>query len=233
MRARLLLVPAFAVLAVFAHGAQTPERLSVTVLDENGVAVPSARVTLKPPSPALALRCETGISGVCEFLHVPEGSRQLRVEKEGYYSAVSSIESAGSPEVEVTLNHLKEIKETVDVHESPPMIEPSQTQSQERLTGIDVINIPYPSTHDYRRALNYLPTVVVDSYAQPHISGSQTYQTITVLDGLSGHGRDHAALERAERLAREPSPERRLGGGHERRVEGVGDREPDRRDPAP
>ena len=109
MRARLLLVPAFAVLAVFAHGAQTPERLSVTVLDENGVAVPSARVTLKPPSPALALRCETGISGVCEFLHVPEGSRQLRVEKEGYYSAVSSVESAGSPEVEVTLNHLKEI----------------------------------------------------------------------------------------------------------------------------
>ena len=185
MRARLLLVPAFAVLAVFAHGAQTPERLSVTVLDENGVAVPSARVTLKPPSPALALRCETGISGVCEFLHVPEGSRQLRVEKEGYYSAVSSIESAGSPEVEVTLNHLKEIKETVDVHESPPMIEPSQTQSQERLTGIDVINIPYPATHDYRNILNYIPSVVVDPYAQPHVAGSQTYQTITVLDGLN------------------------------------------------
>ncbi len=62
-------------------------RLLVIVLDENGVAVSSAHVTLQPPSPALALRCETGISGFCEFLRVPEESLQLRVEKEGYYSA--------------------------------------------------------------------------------------------------------------------------------------------------
>jgi hypothetical protein len=80
---------------------------------------------------------------------------------------------------------VKEIKETVDVRESPPMIESSQTESQERLTGIDIINIPYPSTHDYRNALNYIPTVLVDPYAQVHIAGSQTYQTITMLDGLN------------------------------------------------
>jgi hypothetical protein len=185
MRPCPLSVPAVALLAVLAHGAQSPQRLSVIVLDENGVAVPSARVTLKPPSPALALRCETGISGVCEFSPSPKGPRELRVEKEGYYSAVSTIDPAGSPEVEVTLNHLKEIKETVDVHESPPVIESSQTQSQERLTGMDVINIPYPSTHDYRNVLNYIPTVLVDPYSQVHVAGSQTYQTITVLDGLN------------------------------------------------
>ena len=184
MRARSLLVPAFVLLAVLAHG-ELPQRLSVTVLDENGVAVPSALVTLKAPSPALALRCETGISGVCEFLHVPGGPRQLRVDKEGYYSAVSSIDPAGSPEVEVTLNHLKEIKETVDVRESPPVIESSQTESQERLTGMDVVNIPYPATHDYRNVLNYIPTVLIDPYAQVHVAGSQTYQTITLLDGLN------------------------------------------------
>ncbi len=185
MRARPFLVPAVALLAVLALGAQTPQRLTVIVLDENGVAVPSARVTLKPALPALALRCETRISGVCEFPRVPEGPRQLSVEKEGYYSAVSSIDPAGSSEVEVTLNHLKEIKETVDVHESPPVIESSQTQSQERLTGMDVINIPYPSTHDYRNVLNYIPTVLVDPYSQVHVAGSQTYQTVTVLDGLN------------------------------------------------
>ncbi|PYX41626.1 MAG: hypothetical protein DMG81_03200 [Acidobacteria bacterium] len=185
MRARFLLVPAFALLAVLSLGAQTPQRLTVIVLDENGVAVPSARVSLKSPLPATALRCETGISGICEFLRVPEGPRQLSVEKEGYYSAVSSIDPTTSAEVEVTLNHLKEIKETVDVVESPPIIESSQTSSQERLTGMDVINIPYPSTHDYRNVLNYIPTVLVDPYAQVHVAGSQTYQTITVLDGLN------------------------------------------------
>jgi len=185
MRARPSLVPALALLVSLAHGTQTSRRLSVAVLDENGVAVRGARVTLQPPSPAQALRCETEISGRCELSHIPSGPCQIHVEKEGYYAANSSVEPSGSSEIEITLNHLKEIKETVDVHESPPMIESSQTESQERLTGIDVINIPYPSTHDYRRVLNYLPTVVVDPYAQPHVAGSQTYQTITVLDGLN------------------------------------------------
>jgi hypothetical protein len=159
--------------------------LSVIVLDENGIAVPSARVTLEPARPGLALRCETGISGFCEFLRVSQGPHQLRVEKEGYYSAVSALEPTVPSEVEVTLNHLKEIKETVDVRESPPVIESSQTASQERLTGMDVINIPYPSSHDYRNVLNYIPTVFVDPYAQVHVAGSQTYQTVTVLDGLN------------------------------------------------
>ncbi len=185
MRARPFLVPAVALLAVLALGAQTPQRLTVIVLDENGVAVPFARVTLQLAPPSLALRCETGISGFCEFRHVPEGLRQLRVEKEGYYSTFSSIEPTVSLEIEVTLNHLKEIKETVDVHESPPMIESSQTESQERLTGIDVINIPYPSSHDYRNVLNYIPMTIVDPYAQVHVAGSQTYQTVTELDGLN------------------------------------------------
>jgi len=183
MRARPLLVSALALLAVLAHGAQSPHRVSVTVLDENGVAVASARVTLQPPSQTL--RCETEISGRCELPHVPVGLCQLNIEKEGYYAANSIVEPAAASEIEVTLNHLKEIKETVDVRESPPMIEPSQTQSQERLTGIDVINIPYPSTHDYRNVLNYIPMVLVDPYTQVHVAGSQTYQTITTLDGLN------------------------------------------------
>jgi hypothetical protein len=185
MRARLLLVSAVALLAVLAYGAQTPQRVSVIVLDENGVAVPAAHVTLQPASPGQTLRCETGISGFCEFLHPPTIPGQIHVEKEGYYSAASSIEPAGTSEIEVTLHHLKEIKETVDVHESPPMIESSQTESQEQLTGIDVINIPYPSTHDYRNVLNYIPMVLVDPYAQVHVAGSQTYQSITMLDGLN------------------------------------------------
>jgi hypothetical protein len=185
MRVRSLFVPSLALLVALAHGAQTPSRLSVIVLDENGVAVPSARVTLQPLPPALALWCETGISGFCEFLRVPQESVQLRVEKDGYYSVTSSIDSAVSSEFEVTLHHLKEIKETVDVRESPPVIESSQIASQERLTGMDIINIPYPSSHDYRNVLNYIPTVFVDPYAQVHVAGSQTYQTVTLLDGLN------------------------------------------------
>jgi hypothetical protein len=185
MRVRLLLVSAFALLLPLAHGAQTPRHLTVSVFDENGIAVAGARVTLQPPSPAPALRCGTQISGRCELPRIPDGLCQIYVEKEGYYATNSSVQTADASEVEVTLHHLKEIKETVDVRESPPAIERSQTQSQERLTGLDVVNIPYPATHDYRNILNFIPTVVLDPYAQPHVAGSQTYQTIVLLDGLN------------------------------------------------
>jgi hypothetical protein len=185
MRVRGPILSGITLLVSLAHGAQRPSHLSVIVLDENSVAVRGARVTLESPRPEALLRCETGASGVCELLRVPPGARELRVEKEGYYSTVSSIEPATSSEVEVTLSHVKEIKEEVDVRESPPVIETSQTQSQERLTGMDIINIPYPASHDYRNALNYIPTVLVDPFAQIHVAGSQTYQTVTVLDGLN------------------------------------------------
>lgn len=56
--------------------------------------------------------------------------------------ANSTVEPSSASEIEITLNHLREIKETVDVRESPPTIERSQTESQERLTALDVVNIP-------------------------------------------------------------------------------------------
>jgi hypothetical protein len=185
MQARVFLVPVLTFVLSLAHAAQITPRLFVSVLDENGVAVAGARVMLQPPSPAAAIRCETRISGRCELPRIPAGLCQIHVEKEGYYTANSTVEPSSASEIEITLNHVKEIKETVDVRESPPAIERSQTESQERLTGLDVVNIPYPATHDYRNVLNFIPTVVVDLYAQPHVAGSQTYQTIILLDGLN------------------------------------------------
>jgi len=65
------------------------------------------------------------------------------------------------------------------------MIESSQTESQERLTGMDYHQHPVPIHRRLPQGPQLLPTVVVDPYAQPHVSGSQTYQTITLLDGLN------------------------------------------------
>jgi len=71
------------------------------------------------------------------------------------------------------------------VHESPPAIDPAQVASQQTLSGLDVLNIPYPSTHDYRNVLAFMPSVVSDSFGQPHVAGAQTYQTLTLLDGFN------------------------------------------------
>src|SRR5580692_1411652 len=62
--------------------------LTVTVTDENGVAVASARVQLQAPPPALPLRCQTDFAGRCEFPDVPSGAYDLRVEKSGFYAVV-------------------------------------------------------------------------------------------------------------------------------------------------
>src|SRR6266567_5641952 len=165
--------------------AQSGPASTITVTDENGVAVPSARVSLQA-SPLPAVRCQTDFTGRCQFPALPAGEYQLRVEKEGFYALVqSSVNIAPSSSVDVSISHQQEVREIVDVHESPPAIDPAQIAAQETISGLDVINIVYPGTHDYRNALNYMPGVVQDQAGQPHVAGAQTYQTVTLLDGFN------------------------------------------------
>ena len=71
------------------------------------VAVRGARVTLQPPSPARALRCETEISGL-RAPQIPSGAPDY-VEK-GLLCRELVSRTLWLLEVEITLNHLKEIK---------------------------------------------------------------------------------------------------------------------------
>jgi len=156
--------------------------LIITVLDENGVPVPAARVHLL--GPAGSVRCETDLVGKCQFAALSAGNWQLRAEKEGFYIFIlPAVQTSGT--LEINLTHQQEVRETVNVVESPPAIDPSQVSSQEQLSGIDVTNIPYPNTRDYRYALNYIPGVVLDQTAQPHLAGSETYETLVLLDGFN------------------------------------------------
>src|SRR5580658_171401 len=68
----------------------TDRKVIVTVTDENGVAVRSARVQLQPPPPALPLRCETDFAGHCEFSVSSSERFELEVEKTGYYAISQS-----------------------------------------------------------------------------------------------------------------------------------------------
>src|SRR6266852_3003110 len=162
------------------------QRLAVTVTDENGVAVPSARVLLQPSPPAILRRCETDFAGRCQFAGLSLGTYQVRVEKEGFYALLlPTVQMGTTANLDVTLSHQREVREVVDVVESPPAIDPAQITSQEKLRGLDVINIPYPTTRDYRNALNFIPGVVQDNFGEPHVAGAETYQTLTLLDGFN------------------------------------------------
>lgn len=156
--------------------------LTIAVLDENGVAVPEARVRLLGAN--ASMQCETDLTGHCKLASPSRGSWHLRVEKEGFYAAnLDSVQTAGT--LEVDLHHQEEVRENVNVVESVPAIDPAQVSDQEKLSGMDILDIPYPNTRDYRYALNYIPGVVLDQSAQPHVAGGETYETLVLLDGFN------------------------------------------------
>jgi TonB dependent receptor/Carboxypeptidase regulatory-like domain len=131
-------------------------------------------------------RCQTDFDGRCQFSSLPAGSYQLRVEKEGFYAVQQqNVQIGPGATVEIAISHQREVKEVVNVKESPLEIDPAQVSAQETVSGLDVINIVYPATNDYRNALNFIPGVVNDQGGQPHVAGAQTYQTVTLLDGFN------------------------------------------------
>ena len=165
--------------------AQTAPAPTIFVTDENGVAVPSARVTLESPSQPV-VHCQTDFTGRCQFPLLAAGAYHLKVEKESFYALDEpKVEIAANATIDVSISHQQEVREVVDVRESSPAIDPAQVSAQEKISGLEVINIVYPSTNDYRNALNFIPGVVQDQFGQPHVAGAQTYQTETLLDGFN------------------------------------------------
>jgi len=163
-----------------------PLRITISVLDENGVAVADARVTLVSSPPAASVQCRTSPSGACWLTLPRPGRYNARAEKEDFYAAESrNLQFNASTTLEISLTHVREVREVVDVVESSPAINPEQLNAQSQISGVDVINLPYPTTRDYRNVLNYIPQVVNDIYTQPHITGAQTYQSLVLLDGFN------------------------------------------------
>jgi Carboxypeptidase regulatory-like domain len=161
--------------------------LVVTVKDETGVAVPSARATLSRPGSQTPLQASTDFAGRAEFTGVAAGVYSLSVEKEGFYAQLNTpVQVEKTESVDVTLPHQQEYKESVQVNYSPPAIDPAQTSASRRLTAQEIIEIPYPSTRDIRNALPLLPGVLPDNSApgQVHVAGAASNETLYSLDGF-------------------------------------------------
>lgn len=162
------------------------QKLTVTVADENGIPVSSARVQLQPPPPAIPLRCSTDFAGHCEFTNLPSATCELRVEKTGFYAVVQpDVQVAATANVDVTLSHQQEAREVINVAESAPAIDPAQISAKEELTGTEIADIPYPGPRDYRNVLTFIPGVTPDAFGQAHVAGAETYQTLLLLDGFN------------------------------------------------
>ena len=76
-----------ALVLVCSAAAQTAPAPTIAVTDENGVAVPAARVFVQSASQS-AVRCQTDFNGRCRFPSLPAGTYELQVEKQGFYALV-------------------------------------------------------------------------------------------------------------------------------------------------
>lgn len=160
--------------------------LGIIVHDENGVAVPRAQVTLEAAADKKVFKGETDYAGHVGFRGLPEGTYQLRAEKEGFYAVTEpavKVEEGLTPEV--TLNHVKEYAESVSVVYSPPAIDPAKTASSESLSSKEIIDLPSPVPRDIRYTLPLLPGVLQDAFSQLHLNGSSTRQIFDALDGFN------------------------------------------------
>jgi hypothetical protein len=156
------------------------------VIDENGAAVQAAHVTIEKIEGKTTFKCETGYAGKCEISDVVIGLYRGRVEKEGFYAvSLPQLDTGKSEAVEVVLNHVQELADVVDVVESPPAIDPEKTSNQEKLGTSEIVNLPYPSTRDFRNLLPLIPGVLQDAAGQVHLGGSASYQIQDQLDGFN------------------------------------------------
>ena len=138
---RALLLTLVLVSTAAAQSAPTP---AISVVDENGVAVNSARITLQSPTQA-AMRCQTISPDAASSPLFPPAQYHIHVEKEGFYALDQpAVQIDPSSAIEVTSTTSRKSVKSSTSASPPPAIDPTQVSSRKTLTGLDVINIVYP-----------------------------------------------------------------------------------------
>ncbi len=174
-------------LCALAAGAQPKAALAavqITVVDENGLAVPGAQVTVEEPGLA-PLRLWTDYAGQCTFTPQRTEPYQLNVQKPNFYQAHRTGIDPSQTRIRVTMAHEQIVKEQVNVTASPPGIDTQQIASKSTMNTPEIVNIPYQTSRDIRYLLPFNPGVVQDSTdLQVHVDGSATWETLDTLDGF-------------------------------------------------
>ncbi len=163
--------------------ARDPARVQLTVLDENGVVVPDARVTIsaagRPPVELL-----TNHAGRIDFSLASSSPYQLQVDKQGFYETRKREVDPQLPDIELTLEHEQIVRQEVNVIASTPNIDPQQTADVSTMDTPEIVNIPYVTNRDIVNLLPFNPGVIQDPTGQLHVAGSPTYATLDLLDGF-------------------------------------------------
>jgi len=169
-----------------AHGqgsAAMRPRVTLTVIDENGVVVPDARVVLTQPGQA-PIEFHTNHAGRIEYSPPQSAPYRLEVEKQGFYQALMRDVDPGRTDIQLTLAHEQIVRQQINVVASTSDIDPQLTADTSTMSTPEIVSIPYQTSRDIRNLLPFNPGVVQDMSGQVHVAGSATYGTLDLLDGF-------------------------------------------------
>jgi hypothetical protein len=153
-------------------------------VDETGVAVPAARIELRSNDHAWSAASD--VAGNFTLQIPAAGAFQIRAERQGFFVYTGSFPqlAPGSHQLTITLNHLQEFAESIDVTYSPPAIDLQQTSDQKQLDNVEILTVPYPAPQDLRNSLPLMNGVVLDASGRLHFNGGAAEQTNYMLDGF-------------------------------------------------
>ncbi len=157
------------------------------VVDENRTAVAEARIEFRNPAYAQAPAVTSDEQGRFRLELSQPGEYSLRAQRQGFFvlDNVRVQLNSGANEVTVTLNHLQEFVESIDVVYSPPVVDPAQTSDQKQLNNLEILGVPYPASQDIHNALPMFPGVVQDTTGLVHVNGGSSDQASVTLNGFN------------------------------------------------
>ncbi|MGB9031015.1 MAG: hypothetical protein WCC27_12915, partial [Acidobacteriaceae bacterium] len=160
-----------------------PKTVVLTVLDQNGVIVPAAQVTIEEPAqPPLLIT--TDYAGRCSWIPRQPQPYKLRIEKPGFYQSTADNIDPTQKTLRIALARVELIQQQVDVHASAPGIDTEQVSDQQAMNVPEIVNVPFPTNIDIRNLLPFTPGVIADSSGQVHVAGGETWMTLDTLDGF-------------------------------------------------
>lgn len=174
-------------LVLLCGGLQAQVAITGRVVDENGAGIGGARVELRAAQRASPYVASSDLAGNFS-LNLPDaGEYSVRTERLGFfvYQGQRQNFDPGQNQLVITLNHLQEFADKIDVVYSPQAIDPQQTADHKELTNTEIESVPYPAPQDYRNALPLMNGVVQDSVGRVHFNGGETNQASYTLDGFN------------------------------------------------
>ena len=155
-------------------------------IDENDAGIAGVEVTVRNQA-GVERHATTDPTGGFTLNFPTEGQYFFAATQSGYLPVQNLAVDVrvGMGEISLVLNHAKEVLQSVDVSASLEAVDVEQTQSERVLTGIQIMDIPYPSTHSLREAMTLIPGQVADATGGLHFDGGRESQTNYLLDGFN------------------------------------------------